>query len=102
MNTKSETEEIVEALKKIDNFLFASVFTIVGFIIGVIIGVNYNKGNTIPPVGEIVKVDSITKVNDSIKIKIESLDSVKNAKIIEVQSLDNDSTIKLFYKLISK
>ena len=46
--------------------------------------------------------DSIIKVNDSIKIKIEHLDSIKNAKVIEVQTLDNDSTLKLFYKLVSE
>ena len=46
--------------------------------------------------------DSIIKVNDSIKIKVEHLDSIKNAKVIEVQTLDNDSTLKLFYKLVSE
>ena len=46
--------------------------------------------------------DSIIKVNDSIKIKVENLDSIKNAKVIEVQTLDNDSTLKLFYKLVSE
>ena len=46
--------------------------------------------------------DSIIRVNDSIKIKIEHLDSIKNAKVIEVQTLDNDSTLKLFYKLVSE
>ena len=46
--------------------------------------------------------DSIIKGNDSIKIKIEHLDSIKNAKVIEVQTLDNDSTLKLFYKLVSE
>ena len=54
------------------------------------------------PVEEIIKADSIIKVNDSIKIKVEQLDSIKDAKIIEVQTLDNDSTLKLFYELISK
>ena len=54
------------------------------------------------PVEEIIKADSIIKVNDSIKIKVEQLDSIKDAKIIEVQALDNDSTLKLFYELISK
>ena len=39
------------------------------------------------------KIDSISQVNDSIKIKIEKLDSAKNAKVIEVQTLDNDSTL---------
>ena len=46
--------------------------------------------------------DSIIKVNDSIKIKVEHLDSIKNAKVIEVQTLNNDSTLKLFYKLVSE
>lgn len=46
------------------------------------------------------KVDSITKVNKTLIIEVKQLDSLKNAEIIEVKSLDNDSTIKLFYKLI--
>ena len=45
-------------------------------------------------------VDSIKKENDKLIIEVNNLDSIKNAEIIEVQSLDNDSTIKLFYKLI--
>lgn len=50
----------------------------------------------------ITLTDSIIKVNDSIKIKVEHLDSIKNAKIIEVQTLNNDSTLKLFYELVSE
>ncbi len=50
----------------------------------------------------IILTDSIIKINDSIKIKVEHLDSIKNAKVIEVQTLDNDSTLKLFYKLVSE
>ena len=50
----------------------------------------------------VILTDSIIKVNDSIKIKVENLDSIKNAKVIEVQTLDNDSTLKLFYKLVSE
>ncbi len=51
---------------------------------------------------DVTVTDSIIKVNDSIKIKIEHLDSIKNAKVIEVQTLDNNSTLKLFYKLVSE
>ena len=51
---------------------------------------------------DVTIADSIVKVNDSIKIKVEHLDSIKNAKVIEVQTLDNDSTLKLFYKLVSE
>jgi len=42
----------------------------------------------------------LQKHNDSLKIEVENLDSAKNAKVIEVKGLDNDSTVKLFYKLI--
>ena len=45
-------------------------------------------------------VDSIKKENNKLILEVNNLDSLKNAKIIEVKSLDNDSTIKLFYKLI--
>ena len=47
-------------------------------------------------------IDSLITVNDSIKIKVEKLDSIKDAKVIEVSTLDNDSTLKLFYKLVSE
>ena len=70
------------------------------FLIGYFLG--SMKVNTTPPVEEIVKADSLVKVNDSIKIVVNNLDSIKNAKIIEVKELDNDSTLKLFYQLISK
>ena len=72
------------------------------FLLGWWIGFNYNDDNSTRPVEEIIKADSIIKVNDSIKIKVEQLDSIKDAKIIEVQTLDNDSTLKLFYELIGK
>ena len=55
-----------------------------------------------PPVEERNTIDSLTTINDSIKIKVQSLDSIKNAKVIEVISLDNDSSIKLFYELVSE
>lgn len=42
----------------------------------------------------------LQKRNDSLKIEVDNLDSIKNAKVIEVKALDNDSTVKLFYKLI--
>lgn len=42
----------------------------------------------------------LQKRNDSLKIEVDNLDSIKNAKVIEVKALDNDSTIKLFYRLI--
>lgn len=56
---------------------------------------SYKKNNNI-----IETNVELQKHNDSLRIKVDNLDSIKNAKVIEVKTLDNDSTIKLFYKLI--
>ena len=45
-------------------------------------------------------IDSIKTVNKEYKNKLNKLDSIKDEEIIEVKTLDNDSTVKLFYKLI--
>lgn len=65
-------------------------------IASIIIGIYYYRknNNIIEPNVE------IQKYNDSLRIEVDNLDSIKNAKVIEVQTLDNDSTVKLFYKLI--
>ena len=55
----------------------------------------YTKNNNI-----IEQNIELQKHNDSLRIEVDNLDSIKNAKVIEVKTLDNDSTIKLFYKLI--
>lgn len=70
------------------------VFTFV-LITSIIIGIYYRKNNNI-----IEPNVEIQKHNDSLRIEVDNLDSIKNAKVIEVKTLDNDSTIKLFYKLI--
>ena len=95
---------INEGRETFERGLFLLVIAIIFFLIGGIIGIKFEKSkHTSRPVEEtIIKVDSLVKVNDSIKIKVEQLDSIKNAKIVEVQVLDNDSTVKLFYELISK
>ena len=85
-----------------DNFIKDIIKYIVLFVIlGVVLyrfiifqSNNYKDNNTIEPSVE------LQKHNDSLKIKVDNLDSIKNAKVIEVKTLDNDSTIKLFYKLI--
>lgn len=91
-------KEGVKALKEYLLFLLCICFICTAFGVGYFYG-SSNNNNT-RPVEEIIKADSIIKVNDSIKIKVEQLDSIKDAKIIEVQTLDNDSTLKLFYELI--
>lgn len=62
----------------------------------IIIGDYYYKKNN-----HIIETKiELQKYNDSLKIKVDNLDSIKNAKVIEVKTLDNDSTVKLFYRLI--
>ena len=72
----------------------ASIFSI---LIGLCIDHYSNNNNQVK---ENNKVDSITKVNKTLIIEVNNLDSIKNAEIIKIKELDNDSTIKLFYKLI--
>lgn len=71
------------------------VFTFVVIVSTIIGSYYYRKTNNI-----IEPNVKIQKHNDSLKIKVDNLDSIKNAKVIEVKALDNDSTVKLFYKLI--
>lgn len=47
-------------------------------------------------------IDDKIKSNDSIKFEIENINKIKDAEVIEISSLDNDSTIKLFYKLVKE
>lgn len=71
---------------------------VISFVIiaSIIIGIYYYRKNN-----NIIETDvELQKHNDSLRIKVDNLDSIKNAKVIEVKTLDNDSTIKLFYKLI--
>lgn len=49
-----------------------------------------------------LQIDNSIKANDSIKLEVKQLNDIKDAKIIEVSTLDNDSTIKLFYKLVQE
>lgn len=88
-------------MKALDRFTEVIIAAITAFILGVLIGCMYCKSLKATEKST-AKIDSLTTVNDSIKLKVEQLDSIKNAKIIEVQTLDNDSTLKLFYKLVSE
>ena len=83
---------------------FATLFLIIGILatIGGFVYVFSRKTKSTTPTVESNRIDSITKENDKLIIEVEHLDSIKNAKVIEVKSLDNDSTLMLFYQLISK
>lgn len=88
-----------DSLKRVDGCLIGAIIVIIAVCVGFFIGRNSVK--VTPPVEEIIQADSLIKVNDSIKVTINNLDSIKNARIIEIQTLDDDSTLKLFYELIS-
>lgn len=74
----------------------AVMFFVFGIVIIAIMSLIDNK-KTYTVVEQNVEMQ---KHNDSLRIEVDNLDSIKNAKVIEVKTLDNDSTIKLFYKLI--
>lgn len=53
-----------------------------------------NKDNT--------TIEKTNYSNDSLKIELKHIDKDKNEKIIEVKGLNNDSTYKLFKRLIAE
>lgn len=96
-------KEINEFIKDVllfikEIFIRVILFFVIGIVLAIImtfIDNYYKKSNNI-----IEDNIELQKHNDSLKIEVNNLDSIKNAKVIEVKTLDNDSTIKLFYKLI--
>lgn len=82
--------------------IFLLGVAVFAFCAGFIIAMNKYQKPATTPVENVNVIDSLTAVNDSIKIKVEKLDSIKDAKVIEVSTLDNDSTLKLFYELVSE
>lgn len=89
----------------LDNFLYIFFLTacICAMFIGMINKCGSDKENDDSfPVEEYVTIDSIKKDNSKLIIEVNNLDSIKDVKAIEVKTLDNDSTVKLFYKLIGK
>ena len=47
-------------------------------------------------------IDSITKYNTNVINNIKHIDVIKNEEIEKVKTLNNDSTVKLFYKLLNE
>ncbi len=95
-------EENDTALDRVNKTL---THLLIGFVLGGVVGYcsrDIKPNNKVSSPVEKAEIDSLLKANDSIKIVVEHLDSVKNAKVIEVSSLNNDSTLKLFYKLVSE
>ena len=102
MNTDKEKDYVDDAIKKVDYCFTFMIGCFISFALGILAGISYEKHNISTPVENTEKIDSLTTINDSIKIKVEKLDSIKDAKVIEVSTFNNDSTLKLFYKLVSE
>ena len=85
----SLVKEIIKGISML--MIFGVIFMIILILVD-----KYHKKNN-----NIIETDvELQKHNDSLRIEVDNLDSIKNAKVIEVKTLDNDSTVKLFYKLI--
>ena len=102
MNTYKEKDYADDAIKKVDGCLTFMIGCFISFALGILAAISYEKHNISTPVENNTIIDSLTTINDSIKIKVEKLDSIKDAKVIEVSTFNNDSTLKLFYKLVSE
>ena len=51
---------------------------------------------------DITTIEKTNYSNDSLRIELKHIDKDKNEKIIEVKGLNNDSTYKLFKRLIAE
>ena len=102
MNTDKEKDYVDDTVKKVDGCLTFMIGCFISFALGILAGISYEKHNISTPAENNTIIDSLTTINDSIKIKVEQLDSIKDAKVLEISSFNNDSTLKLFYKLVSE
>ena len=98
MYDNNNPEEVINGC--ITSIIIVLVVLIVIIIGSISIYKHCTENKNIVTSSTIEYVDSIKKENDKLILEVNNLDSLKNAKIIEVKSLDNDSTVKLFYKLI--
>ena len=98
MNGNNYLEEVTTKCFIAMMVVFSLVILLIACIASIIIYKQQTENKNVNTTIEYV--DSIKKENDKLIIEVNNLDSLKNAKIIEVTSLDNDSTVKLFYKLI--
>lgn len=90
----------IEGMSKFISVFIKCIIILLIFVVGAIVIMYIVNSYHIKNNNVIEQDVELQKHNDSLKIEVNNLDSIKNAKVIEVKTLDNDSTIKLFYKLI--
>lgn len=94
-------KDSIKVLGKATVYFFAIIF-VIAVVIGGIRHCNKPIESLPSPVKGKETIDSLNVTNKIILIEVDKLDSIKDAEIIEVKNLDNDSTLKLFYELISR
>ena len=96
-DNKDSEELVTECLTVFIIIILILIGVIIG---GIAIYKDVIENNNIVKTSTIEYVDSIKDTNNKLILEVNNLDSLKNAEIIEVKTIDNDSTVKLFYKLI--
>ena len=83
---------VVDYIWKVSGIILSYLITFsIGYFCAVIFNEKPTHNNT-----------EVQAANDSIKIQVKQLDSLKNEKVIEVKGLSNDSTLKLFKRLVDE
>lgn len=95
-----DKEDFKNAIKHL-MYLLCLISTLIIVCLTIVIIYDKYVNRNSSPVEDIRRIDSIKFENNKLTTEINTLDSIKNNKINDVTKLNNDSTIKLFYKLIS-
>ena len=95
-----DKEDFKNAIKHLI-YLLCLISTLIIVCLAIIIIYDKYITHNSSPVEDIHRIDSIKFENNKLTTEINILDSIKNNKVNDVTKLNNDSTIKLFYKLIS-
>lgn len=95
-----DKEDFKNAIKHL-MYLLCLISTLIIVCLAIVIVYDKYTNHNSSPVEEIHKIDSVKFENNKLTTEINTLDSIKNNKVNDVTKLNNDSTIKLFYELIS-
>lgn len=95
-----DKEDFKNAIKHL-MYLLCLISTLIIICLAIVIVYDKYINHNSSPVEEIHKIDSVKFENSKLTTEINILDSIKNNKVNDVTKLNNDSTIKLFYELIS-
>ena len=90
---------MIETFDKVMTIISA-VIVIVAVIAGVFTIINRCDNKQI--IKDNTTIEKTNYSNDSLRIELKHIDKDKNEKIIEVKGLNNDSTYKLFKRLIAE